>query len=137
MEIMLKESKTGWVKVSDSISVLVGYPTIEQDEELKKILYEVGFITNDQNVDDLTPKDKSDLMSLNEKYYKLYLKYTIKDWKGVNFSGGDEAVFKLTKNEMDDGLWQKLCRALVLSDIYELVKLIKKEIDFNDSDKKK
>jgi hypothetical protein len=138
MEIILKESKTGWIKVNDDISVLVGYPTSEQDIKLKKILYEVGFMPgfDADKIDSLSPADRATVMSLNERYYKQYLKYTIKDWKGVRSENGTEIPCKVVSNELDNELWDKLCR-MPMKDIFELVKLIKAETDFTESDKKK
>jgi len=138
MEIVLKESKTGWVKVNEDISVLVGYPTSDQDIKLKKILYEVGFMPNfdAEKVDLLSPADRATVMSLNERYYKQYLKYTIKDWKGVRSENGTEITCKVVNNELDNDLWERLCR-MSMNDVFELVKLMKKEIDFTESDKKK
>ena len=139
MEIVLKESKTGWVKVNEDISVLVGYPTSEQDIRLKKILYEVGFMPHfdPEQIDSLSPADRATVMSLNERYYKQYLKYSIKEWKGIRLTSGTEVVCKVVNNELDNELWEMLCRALTMNDVYELVKLIKAETEFNDSDKKK
>ena len=139
MNIILKESKTGWVKVSDEISILVDYLTIEQESKLKQILYEVGFMPDLDlnNTDSLNPENKAKLMTLNEKYYKLFIKYTIKDWQGVRNSNGQDVEFRLVKNEMDSGLWESLCRSLTVTNLYELVSIIKKEIEFTEADKKK
>ena len=139
MNIVLKESKTGWIKVSDEISVLVGYYNMQQEEKLKQILYEVGAMPDFElkDLDKFTPENKAKLMTLNERYFKLFIKYTIKDWKGVKTSVGEEVPFVLEKDEMETGLWQRLCQSMALKDIYELVKLIKKEIEFTEADKKK
>ena len=139
MEIVLKESKTGWVKVNEDISVLVSYPTSDQDIKLKRILYELGFMP-DFNPEDqslLKPEDKAAMLSITEKYNKLYLKHTIKDWKGMRLGSGVEVICKVVNNELDNELWEMLCRSIKSLDLYELVKLIKKEIEFTESDKKK
>lgn len=139
MDIILKQSKTGWVKVSNEISVLVDYYTMAQGEKLKQILYEVGAMPDFELKDasKLSPENKARLMMLNERYYKLFIKYTIKDWRGVKNSSGDEIEFSLSGDEMESGLWEQLCRSMALKDIYELVKLIKNEIEFSEADKKK
>lgn len=139
MNIILKESKTGWIKVSEGISVLVGYYNMQQEEKLKQILYEVGAMPDFElkDLDKFTPENKAKLMTLNERYFKLFIKYTIKDWKGVKTSAGEDVPFELVNDEMESGLWQRLCQSMALKDIYELVKLIKKEIEFTESDKKK
>lgn len=139
MDIVLKQSKSGWLKVSDQIEVLVGYYNMQQEEKLKQILYEVGAMPDfeSKDLEKFTPENKARLMMLNERYFKLFIKYTIKDWKGVKTSAGEDVPFVLVSDEMQTELWEKLCRSMALKDIYELVKLIKKEIEFTESDKKK
>ena len=139
MDIVLKESKTGWIKVTDEISVLVGYYNMQQEEKLKQILYEVGSMPEFElkDLEKFTPENKARLMTLNERYFKLFIKFTIKDWKGVKNSKGEEVPFVLLKDEMETGLWESLCRSMSLKDIYELHKMIKKEIEFTETDKKK
>jgi hypothetical protein len=80
MNIVLKESKSGWLKVSDEISVLIGYYNMQQEEKLKQILYEVGAMPDFElkDLDKFTPENKARLMTLNERYFKLFIKYTIK-----------------------------------------------------------
>ena len=139
MDIVLKESKTGWIKVTDEISILVGYYNMQQEEKLRQILYEVGSMPEFElkDLEKFTPENKARLMTLNERYFKLFIKFTIKDWKGVKNSKGEDVPFVLQKDEMETELWESLCRSMSLKDIYELHKMIKKEIEFTETDKKK
>ena len=136
MNIILKESKTGWVKVSDEISILVDYPKIEQQRILNHLVYEIVYVPKtDNEIENI--ENKPDVLSINEKYHQLLLKFTIKDWKGVKNSDGEDVPFKLVNNEMENELWESLCRSLTLLKLYQLVDLIRKEIEFTEADKKK
>ena len=139
MNIVLKDSKTGWIKISDELEVLVDYPTIEQSNKLRKILFEVSLIPNLQfeTQDNLLASDKAQLMALNDLYFKYYIKYTIKDWRGVTDKDGNPIECKLISNEIESVLWSKICRAISIEDLYELVKKIKGQLEFTEEDKKK
>ena len=137
--IVLKESKTGWIKIDDELELLIDYPTIEQDNKLKKILYEVSFIPelDFENQDNLLGESKAHLMALNSLYFQYYIRYTIKDWKGINDPEGNAVECIIVNNEIEAKLWTKLCRVIPLNDLYEIVKKIKAELEFTEIDKKK
>ena len=138
MNIILKESRTGWIKFEDDIEFLVDYLTIDQDAKLKKILYEMGF-TSDKldNIESLSPSERASVIYLSELYYKYYFKYAVKDWRGIKDKEGNPISFKMSGNEMNTDLWQKFCRAVPLDDIFKIVKRIKEQVELTEDDKKK
>ena len=86
MKLALKKSLTRWVKVGkENEEFYIDYPSIEQEQELDTI----------KNGDKYSGVDKA------IKHAQLYLKYVIKDWKGINDENGHPIKCELTEVLMD------------------------------------
>ena len=145
MQIVLKHNPSHWVEIGDGIKVLVDYPTIEQKDKLDELLYELTFNAGDdvtaENLDKklsrIAPNRKAKMISLNQMYQKLYLKYVIKDWKGIKDEKGKAVKCIIEDNELENSLWTDLCRELRMEDLTKLYQLLLNELEFTDVDKKK
>lgn len=112
IKLAKKKSKSDWIKI-DEVELLVDYPTNEQEVRLQEVM-----------VDSSLDKEVRNL-----RYARLFLKFVIKDWKGI-----DEEC-KLYNNELDNELWLALT-----SDIPQTLTIFGKlfeELSFTEVDKKK
>jgi hypothetical protein len=120
MKISTKKSFNNWIKVGeDGEQFLIDYPSVEQQQELQSIQFGSGYTGDDKAL----------------KYFQYYLKYVIKDWKGIFDENGREIKCVVKNNELDNDLWWSL-----VSDQMEAIKLYKicfEELNFTDADKKK
>jgi len=111
-----KTIRTDWLELNENQSIKIDYPTGLQELSLNDTLHEDG----------------SDMTKVI-KYARLLLKYSIKDWKGF------DADFKLVRTksgtEMDTDLWSQLVSKDAIT-LY-IADLIKNELSFDESDKKK
>ena len=111
IKLALKKSNSHWLEIDD-VKFLVDYPTNEQEMKLQEIMLD---------------KQTEDIKRL--RYARYYLKYTIKDWQGI------ETKCLLINNELEDELWQSL-----VSDTMQTLTIFGKIYDnlsFTESDKKK
>ena len=139
MQIRLKHSETNWINIGD-VKFKIGYLTLEQDDTLKGLLYQTF-----QGGEEATQKTKAEIFSATIKYYRLFLKYTIKDWDGIVDQYGKKLKCKIFINENDDERgteldtkqWIALCKRLTEGDLANHWSLIFNEIKFDDTDKKK
>ena len=113
IKLALKKSFGNWVEMGDGVSFKLDYPSIEQEESLQDILFNSGV---DSQVRTL-------------KYSRAYIKYTVKDWKGLPIE------CKLKNNELDNELvWALAGDPLQCGKIYSI---ISKELEVDETDKKK
>ena len=106
-----KKSKTNWIEI-DNIKLLIDYPTNNQEMLLQEIL-----------LDNLSEQIKQ------LRYARLYLRYTIKDWKGI------EADCLIINNELEKDLWESL-----VSDSMQALTIFGKvyeQLTVTENDKKK
>jgi len=108
-----KRSKTDWIKLDDGQKLLIDYPTLEQSQGLETIL-----------MDD-TLDDKRKML----EYQRLFLRYTIKDWKGL------PEKCELVNNELRKDLWEDLVRSFTQT--INLFTLINSELEWTVNDSKK
>jgi len=135
MKIALKNSKSNWIKISDSLELLIDYPSREQEYKLKEIVYSTLRKLKDTN--EMTDEELGKSIMLNQKRLEYYLKFTIKDWKGVTDSNENEIPFKLVNNEMDNLLWDSWMRIIEFTELRDIHDKIFSELEFNEIDKKK
>ena len=112
IKLALKKSNSHWLEIDD-VKFLVDYPTNQQNVELQEIFL-------DTNV-------SADIRNL--RYAKKFLKYTIKDWQGI------DTKCMIINNELEDELWYALT-----NDINQTLTIFGKindELSFTESDKKK
>jgi len=135
MKIALKNSKSNWIKISDSLELLIDYPSREQEYKLKEIVYST--LRNLKDTNEMTDEELGKSIMLNQKRLEYYLKFTIKDWKGVTDSNENEIPFKLVNNEMDNLLWDSWMRIIEFTELRDIHDKIFSELEFNEIDKKK
>jgi hypothetical protein len=119
MKISLKKSFNRWVKGTDGEEFLIDYPTVDQHQHLQTILIGDEFTGNDKPL----------------KYYQYFLKYVIKDWKGVTDEDGKPVKCKLANNELETDLWWSLVSGI--EGVVGLAVLLSQELEFTENDKKK
>jgi len=135
MKIALKNSKSNWIKISDSLELLIDYPSREQEYKLKEIVYST--LRNLKDTNEMTDEELGKSIMLNQKRLEYYLKFTIKGWKGVTDSNENEIPFKLVNNEMDNILWDSWMRVIEFTELRDIHDKIFSELEFNEIDKKK
>ena len=120
MKISTKKSFNNWIKVGENgEQFLVDYPSVDQQQELQSIQFGDKYSGGDKAL----------------KFFQYFLKYVIKDWKGITDEDGKEIKCIVKNNELDNELWWSL-----VSDQMEAIKLYKicfDELNFTDTDKKK
>ena len=147
MKINLKHSQTKWVDIDGESSFEIGYPTIEQSEKLKQLAYEIALVDDRlmevgdearENILSALPADKkAKMLILNEKLYKMTIKYSVKDWKGVPDSDGKDVDCVIINNELHPELYKGLVKDLDLGDLSHIYACILNEIEVTETDKKK
>lgn len=146
--MILKYSKSKWLDINTGgLKFLIDYPTIEQNEKLKELFYEIAFIDNDLLNEDeavrnnasnsLSPAQLSRLAILTEKIHKLRIKFCVKDWQGVTSEDGKPVKIKLVNDEIEKKQFEALIQNFTYPEIVQIGEMIAREIEFNDADKKK
>lgn len=116
IRLELKKSFNGWADMGDGVDFRLDYPTIEQEQKLQDIL-----LKNDPGA--------------SFKYTQNYIRYTVKDWKGLVDSEGNSIPCVVKNGELEKEIWWALVKdPNQASEIY--VK-IHSELEFNATDKKK
>lgn len=132
IDIKLKKSATKTIKLDNGIELAVDYPTASQWSKLQELLYQVFLIDEEIN----NCKDsfkvvelKARKISLMNEYMKQFLRYTIKDIKGI------DGEIKVVNNELDNESYEAITYDLI--QVRTLYDLISSEINFDEVDKKK
>ena len=152
MNIKLKHSESRWVKIDDA-EFKIDYPTIDQQDEINELQYQLALIQSvdkkeDETSDDYAQRyiqeiqlipveDKSKVATLTKKVCRLYMKYSIKDWKNINDEKGEPVKCKIVNNEIDGDLFNSFVGNMDFLQLLTFFNKIKPEIEFNDTDKKK
>lgn len=115
MKLTLKKkiAKTDWIILEEGQKLKIDYPTLEQAQELEEILLK----------DDI--KESKKML----EYQRLFIKFTVKDWFGL------EPKCKLVDNQLEDELWKDLVISFLQTT--QLYELINKELEWTTNDKKK
>ena len=125
MQISGFDNKDKWIKLDGGLEVLVDYMTAEQSFKYNRIVN--GLVKNKE----LTDEQAIDMFEIAS----YYIKYTVKDWKGLFDNEGVEIKCQLVNNELEDKLWDGLVRQQ-----YLLISLYSKAIEvlrITNIDKKK
>lgn len=123
IKLALKKSFNNWVDMGDGVSFLLDYPTREQEQKLEDFKY--GEMTNADLIREGSVTKTKDSL----KYIRYYIKYTVKDWKGI------DVPCVLSLNELDDNLWWSLVKNELQA--MQIFSVISKELEFTEADKKK
>lgn len=126
MELASFNNKPKWVEIRDGFKVLVDYPTVEQKYKLEQMQFE-GI-----EISEGLPKNFN-LASFN-KSVRYFLKFTIKDWDGLD-EGGVPVKCILDKGELNKELWEALIKYDDL--VFEIYGKINEVLRWNETDKKK
>lgn len=119
MEIALKKSPTHWVKLEkDEVEFYLSPISVEQYE----------FIDTFQYDETLSAYGKV------LKAARYYIKYAVKDWKGIK-EDGNEIKCIVRNNELEDNLWWALVSAE--ENVLELYTIVLREVGWTENDKKK
>jgi len=152
VNIKLKHSNSRWVKIEDA-EFKIDYPTIEQNDEISELQYRLALLQSVDKKEDETSdeyasryieeiqlipiEDKSKVATLTKKVCRLYMRYTIKDWKNINDESGVPVKCKVVNNVMDEDLFNSFIKDMSFMQLLTFFNKIKPEIEFTDSDKKK
>jgi hypothetical protein len=131
INIKLKNRPSKIINVN-GYEIKIDYPTIEQQDQLNEILFQSIFIDNKiRETKDplLIAKLQAEKVNLYNQYMRLFLRFTIKDIKGL-----PEAI-KVENNQLSDDSYEKLCYDL--EQVRTLFNVINNEIEFTETDKKK
>ena len=138
MEIYTKDLSEKVVVLNKSISLIVDYPTIEQKFKLdravaKGVTTKLPMKDGDVDWENITPEILTEAKAADLYRKRLFLKYTIKGWKGNIFKDNNEALIK--DDELDDRQLSALCYDdTTVNHLYEAINHI---LEFTETDKKK
>lgn len=139
--MILKHSKTKWIELNDKgLKLLIDYPTIQQAEKLKELMFEMAFINPEiagGEHKDLTAEESARMAILIEKIAKYRVKFCVKDWEGVTTEDEKPAKIRLINNEIDNKQFEPFVRCFNYEEIILLSRMIEQETEFNEADKKK
>ena len=115
------KSNSHWVKITKAIEFEIDYPTIEQELLLQEVMM----------------NDTQDEGIRRIRYARLYLKYTIKNWRSTtpSFDKFKPLIKNDSGTEMEDGQWKGLIKDSV--QLMDLMGIITEKLDFGEKDKKK
>lgn len=116
----MKIIKPTWIDISEKQSVLIEPPTRKQHD----VLHDTMVYYN--------PKRDEDELK-EKKFYRLLVKYCLKDWKGFNVEC--KTIKTLTGTELDPELLSDLVRDDI--NFTSLALLIFEKVQFDIYDKKK
>lgn len=152
MNIKLKKSETRWVTIEDA-EFKIDYPTIDQQDEINEVQYQLGLLQYIDRLEGETDEDyagrylsqleklpiesKAKIETLGKKVCRLYIKYTIKDWKNINNENGEPVKCKLVNNALEDSIFNSFVKDMSFMELLTFFNSIKPEVEFTDTDKKK
>jgi hypothetical protein len=141
MKIKLKHSLSRWIKIEalEGVELLVDYCSVEQQDVLDELKYKCY-----DSLKNVLYKEK-DEVKINEKelfnpdfmiFLRTFLKYHIKDWKGIIDIDTNEPVkCELKNNEVENDLIREVTQDR-LNTLLIFIK-INSELEFTETDKKK
>lgn len=139
--MILKHSKTKWIELNEKgLKLLIDYPTIQQNEKLKELMFEMAFINPEiagGEHKDLNPEESARMAILIEKIAKQRVKFCVKDWEGVLTEDEKPAKIRLINNEIDNKQFEPFIRCFNYEEIILLSRMIEQETEFSEADKKK
>lgn len=113
-----KDILTDWIELDEKTKIKVDYPQGKQIHDLQDLSIAVA-------------SDPTKFVA----YMRMYLKYTIKDWKYLLNVGGEEIECKVIGNELADSVWYTLTSDPTI--VTELYTRIEEQLRWVDKDKKK
>lgn len=152
MNIKLKHSDSRWVKIDDA-EFKIDYPTIDQQDEIDELKDQMILLQEVERKEDETPEeyskrfieenenlpieDKSKVKRITKQYCRLFIKYSVKDWKNINDGEGNPIKCKIVNNAIDDELFNSLVKNMNFLQLLTIYNRIKPETEFTETDKKK
>lgn len=127
VKLMLFDEDNSWIEIEKGFSIKINYCNIIQQQKLTIKLKK--YLDSAENKDD----DSSTAYWFDYIYH--YVKYHLKDWKGVGKSKSEEIPLKLINDEVDDNIMNALSsNTKVFINIYNA---IRDKVSFTEIDKKK
>lgn len=151
MNIKLKGTETRWVTIEDA-EFKIDYPNIEQQDEINELQYQLSLLqfvnrkdeTEEEyaerylrELDSLPIESKAKIETLGRKICRLYIKYSIKDWKNINDENGNPVKCKIVNNAIEDELFNNFIKDMSFLELLTFFNAIKPKVEFTDTDKKK
>lgn len=122
IKLATKNTFDGWIDFEDGSQFQIDYPTLPQRAKLNSLLLKLSEV------------EKSETKIVTQEYMRLYIKFTVKNWKLK-----DAPECKTIKNELGtelaDNLWYMLCDSIPQTAI--LYNRISTELDSDEESKKK
>lgn len=121
------ENRNRWIEITEDFKIKVDYLTADQKYRLESIQF--------KNVDLNKGKLETVDVAAFTEAARYFVKFSIKDWKGLKAPSGEEIKCVLVDNELEDSLFLALIQDdwivnLIYSKINEVLR-------WNESDKKK
>ena len=130
MELFLRDNDTSeWIELEGGVRLKVGYPSPAQEMQLAAKLGEMRWTD---------PSEDTKRTNILIQYYGMIIKFCVKDWDGIKNAKTGEAIpcrMNPAGDELDPGLWAALIANPGIAEYWGGT--IKKQIDFNETDKKK
>lgn len=134
--MILKHSESHWVDIDGIVKFKVDYMTQAQDEDIKELTYELGFLA-EKGLENLSPSEQAKFMTISEKMFKRTIKYCVKDWQGIEDVGKNPVKCIIKNNEIENKLFESLIRNLSYEDLKHIYECIVRQTEFTEEDKKK
>ena len=137
MRLVTKRSQNNWIEWIDGVKLLIGYPSLSQEQKLEAIRNEGLNMADIQKQIEANNFDMPYQTFLNMCRYLI--KCTIKGWKGIEDNCELVVVGKSVNGEDITELSDELAWALTKREdaAVELYNLINSEIMMSETDKKK
>ena len=154
MNIKLKNSETRWVKVEDA-EFKIDYPTIDQQDEINELQYQLALTQNTEIVKEEDETDESyserylnaiqnlpvesraKIETLGKNICRLYIRYSVKDWKNINNENGEPVKCKIVNDAIEKNLFDKFIKDFTFLELLTFFNQIKPKVEFTETDKKK
>jgi len=130
-----------WIDLGNNQAVRVDYPTSEQKYKLrllqtKGIDFEVQKDENGIDFGKMTLEQYGKLDAASKLFAEYYLKFVIKEFRGIKPSTGVEIKAIIENNELNDEQWKAMCQndevcALLFEESFG------NKLRWNEADKKK
>lgn len=135
MQLLLFDEKNKWVKIEGEFEVKVDYCNAKQQMQLSRILTNYfKQLKLDDNENTIIDDEANAVFT---EYAYLFVKYHVKDWKGVYQDDECKLVipFTLENDEISDSLFNGIVNDNTF--FWNLYNTISPKLKFNEIDKKK
>lgn len=147
MQIDFKKQSGRWVDIDGDTKFKVEYPTLDQQDKIDELQYEVAFMDErllmpisvkerEKILNNLKPRDKARVVIITRKLNRLHFKYQVKDWN-LKGEDGNKVSCRLINNEIEDSLFETVAKNLSDENLNHIRLCLLNETEFVEADKKK